>query len=70
MIILKILDEKQELSSFKLSKEIIANQKQKMKASLALLEKRVHEGSYISMKELNSTLHLAAGILISLPKVI
>ncbi|GES90544.1 phosphatidylinositol 4-kinase [Rhizophagus clarus] len=60
--------QKQELSPVKISEEIIADQKQKIKASLAHLEKRIHEGSHISMKELNSTLHFAAGILISLPK--
>ncbi|CAG8689893.1 17249_t:CDS:10, partial [Rhizophagus irregularis] len=57
-----------ELSPVKLSEEIIADQKQRIKACLALLEKRIHEGSHVSMKELNSTLHFAAGILISSPK--
>ncbi|CAG8451375.1 73_t:CDS:10 [Funneliformis mosseae] len=56
-------DEKQELSFGKFS-----DQNQEVKASLALLEKKVHEVPQVSMKELNDTLYLAAGVLISSPK--
>ncbi|CAI2164532.1 12975_t:CDS:10 [Funneliformis geosporum] len=60
---LNIEGEKQLLSLGKFS-----DQNQEVKASLALLEKRVREVPQVSMNELNNTLYLAAGILISSPK--
>ncbi|CAG8707495.1 3069_t:CDS:2, partial [Scutellospora calospora] len=60
---------KHDMSPSKISDEIVEVQKRKVRASLAHIEKRILNNDHVFIKEISSTLHLAAGLLIAFSKL-
>ncbi|CAG8523919.1 21705_t:CDS:10, partial [Racocetra persica] len=60
---------KHDISPAKISDDIAEVQKRKVHASLAHLEKRILNNHNVPIKELSSTLHLAAGLLVAFSKL-
>nr|CAG8453226.1 5703_t:CDS:10 [Entrophospora candida] len=52
----------------KIVENVLEKQSQKIKNSLANLEKKINDGAHVSLKELNHLMHLASNIIIELPK--
>ncbi|CAG8611324.1 9214_t:CDS:10 [Cetraspora pellucida] len=60
---------KHDVSPAKIADDIAEIQKRKVHASLAHLEKRILKNHHVPIKELSSTLHLAAGLLVAFSKL-
>ncbi|CAG8472314.1 2360_t:CDS:10 [Dentiscutata erythropus] len=61
--------DKHDISLAKINDDIVDAQTRKVHISLAHLEKRILNHHHVSIKELSSTLHLAAGLLVAFSKL-
>ena len=64
-----IQGEKYEKLPVRITENHLKEQSQKIKDSLANLEKKINDGSHISLKELNHLMYLASSIVIESPRV-